>query len=66
MLHFVGFRDDRYTNAVRIWGKPDFYHYRWDIRALREITKDDVIIFAVGTEHDEPSRYNGQDLFEKE
>ena len=63
-LHFVGFRGDEYTTAVRIWGKPDFFHQRWDRRAKREIGPSDTIIFAKGTEHDEVSRYNGQDLFE--
>jgi len=32
-IHFVGFRNDRYWNAVRIWGFPDFIHPRWDVRA---------------------------------
>ena len=35
LVHFVGFKDDRYTTAVRIFGKPDFIHRIWDIRAWR-------------------------------
>lgn len=25
-LHFVSFHGDEYVSAVRIWGKPDFFH----------------------------------------
>ena len=25
MLHFVGFKDERYWNAVKTFGKPDLY-----------------------------------------
>lgn len=47
-LHFV--KDDRLHNAVRVWGKPDFYHRRWDMRAVHEIVPGDVAIFATGCE----------------
>lgn len=63
-LHFVGFRGDEYTSAVRIWGKPSFIHFRWDRRAKRELHPSDVVIFAKGTEHDEPSEWNGPDIVE--
>jgi len=46
LVHFVGFKDDRYTTAVRIFGKPDFIHRIWDIRAQKEIMEDDVVVFA--------------------
>ena len=47
-VHFVGFRDDRYINAVRVFGRPDFVHPRWDERARREIADGDTVIFATG------------------
>jgi hypothetical protein len=46
MIHFVGFRDDRYWNAVRVFGLPDFIHRGWDLRAQREIAPEDVVVFA--------------------
>jgi hypothetical protein len=63
-IHFVGFRDDRYHNAVAIWGKPDFIHRKWDARAAREIGEDDVLIFAIGDETLPPSRFNAPDIDE--
>lgn len=62
--HFVGFRDDRYWNAVKVFGPPDFIHRRWDKRAAREIADVDSIVFAEGDEHQAPSRTNGDDLRE--
>ncbi len=53
-LHFVGFRGDEYTRAQRVFGTPDFVHPGWDLRARREIADGDTIIFARGTEADEP------------
>lgn len=63
-LHFVSFRGDEYTSAVRVWGAPDFIHRRWDKRAQREIAPGDVIVFARGNEMQEPSRWSGDDLVE--
>ena len=51
MIHFVGFKDDRYHNAVRTFGRPDFVHRRWDYRAVCEIAPGDVVVFADGDEH---------------
>lgn len=62
--HFVGFRDDRYWNAVKVFGPPDFIHRKWDKRAAREIAQQDVIVFAVGDEHQAPCRTNSDDLRE--
>lgn len=47
-VHFVGFKDDRYINAVRAFGLPDFIHRGWDRRANREIADGDLIVFADG------------------
>lgn len=54
-LHFVGFKDDRYWNAVKTFGFPDFYHRNWDMRARQEIVCCDVAVFAVGS-IDEPPK----------
>lgn len=48
-VHFVGFRDDRYWNAVAIWGMPDFFHRYWDTRAVQEAVDGDTVVFAKGT-----------------
>jgi hypothetical protein len=63
-VHFVGFRDDRYWNAVKVFGNPDFIHRWWDRRADREIGPNDLIVFATG-EHDQPkSARNAPDIIE--
>lgn len=62
--HFIGFRDDRYWNAVRIWGRPGFIHRRWDRRAQRDIADGDLVIFATGDEHQPLGRFNGDDITE--
>lgn len=49
-LHFVGFKDDRYYNAVKVFGKPDFIHRFWDYRAVCEVAPIDTVIFADGDE----------------
>lgn len=52
-LHFVGFRGDEYTRAVRLFGRPDFIHRHWDARAKfgGETAPCDTIVFAKGDEH---------------
>ena len=66
MIHFVGFRDDRYHSAVKVWGLPDFYHRGWDMRARREIAAGDVVVFATGEHDQEPSRRSFDDSNESE
>jgi len=35
MLHFVRFKDDRWHNAVKVFGRPDFIHRQCqDVRHL--------------------------------
>ena len=63
-VHFVGFRDDRYWSAVRVWGLPDFIHRHWDRRAAREIARGDTVVFATGEWTQEPSRFNAPDIDE--
>lgn len=45
-VHFVGFRGDEYVTAVRVFGKPDFFHRVWDVRAQHEVDQNDVVVFA--------------------
>lgn len=63
-VHYVGFRDDRYLNAYRVFGGPAFIHRRWDQRAAREVSEDDIVVFANGPSEQEPSHINGNDLDE--
>ena len=47
-LHFVGFRGEEFHSAVKVWGKPDFFHRVFDDRVIfgGEVGDDDIIIFA--------------------
>jgi hypothetical protein len=45
-LHFVGFTDDAYTRAVRVFGEPHFIHRYWDKRAVDDVAPCDVVVFA--------------------
>lgn len=63
-IHFVGFKDDRYWNAVKVWGLPDFYHRVWDVRAKQEAKPGDIIIFARAKDFDNidnPSKWTFDD-----
>ena len=62
-VHFVGFRDDRYWNAVKVYGKPDFIHRFWDARAKfgGELHPDDIVIFAKGKDTDPIVPYSFDD-----
>ena len=65
-LHFVGFRGDEWWSAVKIFGKPDFIHPKWDSRARREIAEGDVLVFATG-DFDQPvAKHNATDYIEVE
>jgi hypothetical protein len=63
-VHYVGFKDDRYWNAFRIWGGPVVIHRWWDRRAAREIAEDEVVIFAEGDWQQKPRRFNAPDIDE--
>lgn len=65
-VHYVGFRDDRYWNAFRIFGGPRVIHRWWDRRAAREIAPEDVVVFADGDWQQEPRKFNAPDLDESE
>lgn len=50
-FHFVGFKNDRWFNAINVFGMPDFIHRRWDARAVSEVMPGDVVLFADGDEN---------------
>lgn len=64
-VHYVGFRDDRYWNAHRVFGGPRIIHRRWDLRARREIGPDDVVVFADGDELQPVAERNADDIDER-
>lgn len=63
-LHFVGFRGDEYVRAQRVFGRPDFIHIGWDLRAQREIAPGDVVVFARGSADQAPSTRSFSDIIE--
>ena len=63
-IHFVGFKDDAYLRALKVFGMPDFIHPRWDRRANREIAEGDTVVFATGDEAQEVSQFNAVDFVE--
>lgn len=64
MVHYVGFRDDRFQAARRVFGGPYFIHRWWDRRAQREIAEGDLIVFAEGDENQSPRKFNAPDIDE--
>lgn len=64
-VHFVGFRDDRFLSAVKVWGRPAFIHRGWDRRARREIADNDTIVFATGEADQVPRERNFDDIQER-
>ena len=48
LVHFVGFRDDRYWNAVRVFGPPDVVHRNWDPYAAGDVAPCDTVVHATG------------------
>jgi hypothetical protein len=63
-VHYVGFRDDAYLRARRVFGGPAFIHRHWDRRAAREIGSDDLVVFATGDADQEPRKFNAPDIDE--
>ena len=59
--HFVGFKDDRYTYATKVFGHPDFIHRHWDGRAKSMVSECDRVVFATGSEQDVPKLYSFDD-----
>ncbi len=52
-IHFVGFKGNEYSRAVRVWGFPDFFHRQNDVRLAHggEVDSGDTVIFANGAEN---------------
>ncbi|HEX8554172.1 MAG TPA: hypothetical protein VF695_05655 [Sphingomonas sp.] len=63
-VHFIAFRGDEYTSAVRVFGPPDFIHIGWDVWARQEVMPGDTAIFARGTADDPPSPRGFPDIKE--
>ena len=63
-VHFVRFSgasDQRFQNAVRVFGQPDFMHRSYDARAVVEVVKGDTVVFAAGDQHQPVCRYTYDD-----
>ena len=60
-LHFVGFKDDRVWGALTVFGKPDFWHRIYDMRAVKEIVPGDTAVFANGDETQEVRDFTHDD-----
>lgn len=61
-IHFIGFKEpQRFANATRIWGNPDFIHHHWDVRAMQEIAPDDCAVFAKGDDSIQPKEHSWDD-----
>lgn len=65
-VHYVGFRDDRFLNALKVFGGPAFVHRIWDMRARREIADDDLVVFANGPADQEPQVRSADDYTERD
>jgi hypothetical protein len=65
IVQFVRFSrfDQRYWNAVAIFGQPAFLHQKWDRRTAREIADGDLVVFAKGDADQEVSEFNGDDEY---
>ena len=64
-IHYVGFRDDRYWNAYRIFGGPRMIHRRWDRYAVGEVGPEDLVVFAAGDENQPVAHWPGADIDER-
>lgn len=64
VVHFVGFRGEEYWSAVKVFGRPDFFHIGWDLRAQREIADGDLVVFAKGCADQAPAERNFPDIIE--
>lgn len=57
LVHFVGFRDERYWSAVRVFGPPDMVHEAWDRYAADDVAPGDLVVFAEGEANQEPRSF---------
>lgn len=63
LTHFVGFKegDQRYWNAVRVWGHPAFWHRGWDLRARRDVAEGDTVVMEHHDHDAAPRRHSYDD-----
>ena len=56
-IHFIGFKPGArdWWNALKIWGRPDFVHRKWDERAAfgGEIDWENDILVFTGKERED-------------
>lgn len=64
IVHFVGFNGEEYWSAVKAFGHPHYIHRGWDLRAQREISDDDLVVFAQGEYDQEPRVKSYSDIVE--
>ena len=64
-VHFVGFRGEEYTSAVKVWGPPDFIHFINDVRFRIDLCVGDVAVYANGCES-RPYDFNVSDLVDQD
>ena len=64
-VHFVGFNDDRFWAAVKVFGRPHVIHRGWDRYALADVGEGDTVVFAERNEHQPLPRYNSRDVDER-
>lgn len=65
-VHYVGFTDDRFNNAYKVFGGPVIIHRKWDKRARRHIDfNEDIVVFANGPHDQETVVFYGSDIDEK-
>lgn len=55
-VHYIGFRDDAFTRAYRLFGGPAMIHRVNDIRTQSEIDPDNDIAIYAGKEREEHIR----------
>lgn len=60
-VHFIGFKDESFYRAVKVFGYPDYIHRHWDGRAQSMIIDGDIAVFARGDEDDVPQMYSFDD-----
>ena len=55
-LHFVGFNDNAYHRAAKIFGYPAHVHRLWDKRAKDDVAPGDKVVFHSKKEWDRHQR----------
>ena len=62
MIHFIGFRNEEYWSAVKIWGKPDFVHLTHDRRLYGDVDAErDTLVFGPKADPDYVCPFSWQD-----